>query len=486
VNAPLIVFLIFRIGITIGYWKLFQKAGIQGWKSLIPFYSEYIIMTDIVGKPKWWFIYLLIPVVGEFAFFVLMFNMLRCFGKESIWAQILVIFAGYIYLPYIAFRKDVKYLGKLDELPEHKKTPVQEWTDAIVFAVVAATLIRWLIMEAYTIPTPSMESSLMVGDFLFVSKFHYGTRTTTTPLQVPLTHQKIWFTEIPSYLNWIKLPQYRLPGITKVKREDVVVFNIPPRELNEYKDYPVDLKTNYIKRCVAIAGDTIQVRNRQVYINGAPQKNPPLMQYSYVLVANGDINERIFKKHKIYDYEVVGRPGDGVIYQMYLTEELAEELRKMNFVREVKIATHNSGEGFGERTEKTVEGNIFPNASLFPWNGDFFGPLVIPKEGMTITIDEKTLATYSNTIKQYDHNDNVKIENGKLYIDDKEVMQYTFKQNYYFMMGDNRHNSLDSRYWGFVPEDHIVGKAFFIWLSIDRNADFIHRIRWNRFFKLIE
>lgn len=485
-NALLLLFLVFRIGVTIGYWKLFEKAGIEGWKSLIPFYSEYVIITEIVGKPKWWIVYLFIPVIGEFAYFILVFNLLRCFGKESLGAQLLTVFAGFIYLPYLGFKEEVKYRGKLDQLPEQKKTPVQEWTDAIVFAVVAATLIRWLIMEAYTIPTPSMEKSLLVGDFLFVSKFHYGTRTTTTPLQVPLTHQKIWFTDIPSYSELIKLPQYRLPGITKVKREDVVVFNVPPRELNEFKDYPVDLKTNYIKRCVAIAGDTLQIRNGQVYVNGQPEQNPPLMQRSYIVVANSDINERILRKYKLYDYEVVGRPGDGVVYQMFLTEELANELRKLNFIREVKVATYNGSEGFGARTEKTVEPNIFPDAKLFPWNGDFFGPLVIPKKGMTINIDEKTLATYGSTIMQYDHNQDVKIENGKLTIGGKEITQYTFKQDYYFMMGDNRHNSLDSRYWGFVPEDHIVGKAFFIWLSLDRNADFINKIRWNRFFKLIK
>lgn len=375
-----------------------------------------------------------------------------------------------------------------EEQPAKPKSKVREWWDAILFAVVAATLIRWLIMEAYTIPTPSMENSLLVGDFLFVSKFHYGTRTTTTPLQIPLTHQKIWFTEIPSYLEWIKLPQYRLPGISKVKREDVVVFNVPPKELNEYKDYPVDLKTNYIKRCVAIPGDTFRIENRQVIINGKPSPNPPLMQFSYVVIAANEINKRVLDKYKIYedDYQIVGRPGDGVVYQMYITPELADELKTLNFIREVKIATYNGADGFGARTEKNVESNIFPDAQEFPWNGDFFGPLVIPAEGMKITINEENLAKYGSTIALYEHHDDVNIDNGKLLIDGQEVTEYTFKQNYYFMMGDNRHNSLDSRYWGFVPEDHIVGKAFFIWLSIDRNADFINKIRWNRFFKLIE
>ncbi len=481
----IIIFIIFRIGVTIGYWKLFEKAGIEGWKSLIPIYSEFVIMDKIVGKPKWWIIWLLIPLVNLFAYFILIFNMLRCFGRETLGSQILTIFAAFLYLPYIGFRKDVKYVGKLHDIPEQKKTPVQEWADAIIFAVVAATLIRWLIMEAYTIPTPSMENSLLVGDFLFVSKFHYGTRTTTTPLQSPLTHQKIWFTEIPSYIDAIRLPQYRLPGLTKIKNDDVVVFNVPPKELNEGKEYPVDLKTNYIKRCVAISGDTIKIVNRQVFINSKPEKNPPLMQFSYLVVSENPINDRILKKYKIYEPTIVGRPGNNVVYQMYLTEELAGELRKLNFIKDVRVATYN-GNGFAARKENEPEYNIFPDAKVFPWNGDFYGPLVIPAKGMTIQINEKTLATYGSTIQLYDHNKDVKIENGKLKIDGKEVTEYTFKQNYYFMMGDNRHNSLDSRYWGFVPEDHVVGKAFFIWLSIEKNADFVNKIRWNRFFKLIE
>lgn len=381
-----------------------------------------------------------------------------------------------------------KFWKKTEETEEKPKSKTREWLDAIVFAVVAATLIRWLIMEAYTIPTPSMENSLLVGDFLFVSKFHYGTRTTTTPLQIPLTHQKIWFTNIPSYLNWIKLPQYRLPGFTHVKRNDVVVFNVPPRELNENKDYPPDLKTNYIKRCVAVSGDTIQVIDRQVYINGKPNENPPDMQFSYLVKAKDEINKRLIDKYDISEYETKGRDQQGNLrYLMQIKPEVATELAKLPFIvsEEVGLEDPYSGK-IAARTKDDVEGNIFPNYRIFPWNGDFFGPLVIPKKGMTIDVtDTLMLAKYGSTIVDYDHNKNASIENGKLMIDGKEVSQYTFKQNYYFMMGDNRHNSLDSRYWGFVPEDHIVGKAFFIWLSLDSHESFFNKIRWSRFFKLI-
>lgn len=382
-----------------------------------------------------------------------------------------------------------KFWKKKENNADEEKKPkskLREWTDAILFAVVAATLIRWLIMEAYTIPTPSMENSLLVGDFLFVSKFHYGTRTTTTPLQIPLTHQKIWFTNIPSYLDWIKLPQYRLPGITHVKRNDVVVFNVPPLELNDYIDYPVDLKTNYIKRCVAIPGDTLEIVDRQVYINGEVGENPPLMQFSYRISANSPINERVLEKYEINEAHIIGRENGQVVYQMQLRPEVADELESLPFIQSVEVATMNAFGRMEPRTEGIAEPNIFPNAERFPWNGDFYGPLVIPAKGMTITINDSTLALYGSTIRDYDHNEDVRIEGDQLIIDGREVTEYTFKQNYYFMMGDNRHNSLDSRYWGFVPEDHIVGKAFFIWLSIDRDAGFFNKIRWSRFFRLIE
>jgi signal peptidase I len=324
-----------------------------------------------------------------------------------------------------------------------------------------------------------------VGDFLFVSKFHYGTRTTTTPLQVPLTHQKIWFTNIPSYLEWIKLPQYRLPGITKVKRNDVVVFNVPPLELNDNIDYPVDLKTNYIKRCVAIPGDTLQVINHQVYINGLTGENPPMMQFSYLVKTRSEINERVFEKYDISEASINSRENGLVLYQMQLRPGVAEELEALPFIEDVEIATMNSFGKLEPRTPESVEYNIFPDAKMFPWNGDFYGPLVIPAKGMTIQINDTTLTMYGSTIRDYDHNYDVRIEGNRLIIDGQEVTEYTFKQNYYFMMGDNRHNSLDSRYWGFVPADHIVGKAFFIWLSLDRNAGLLNKIRWSRFFRLI-
>lgn len=379
-----------------------------------------------------------------------------------------------------------------DKKAAKPKSKTREWWDAILFAVIAATLIRWLIMEAYTIPTPSMENSLLVGDFLFVSKFHYGTRTTSTPLQVPLTHQKIWFTNIPSYVEWIKLPQYRLPGFTSVKREDVVVFNVPGIEENNWGnsiertwiDYPVDLKTNYIKRCVGVPGDILEIKDRQIYANGQALSNPEEMQFNYRLISNDIISERNLEKFEIDPDDLltpVTPLNDGTFeYILSLTQAKVDNIKaaKAPYIISLEL-------------DERASGNLFPSYNNpnavkdFKWTGDNFGPLWIPKKGEKIQINDSTLTLYGKTILLYDHNKNAKIENNKLLIDGKEVNEYTFDQDYYFMMGDNRHNSLDSRYWGFVPEDHVVGKAFFIWLSLDKNGGVTDKIRWSRFFKLI-
>jgi signal peptidase I len=385
-----------------------------------------------------------------------------------------------------------KFWKKNNSEPNEKpKSKAREWWDAILFAVIAATLIRWLIMEAYTIPTPSMENSLLVGDFLFVSKFHYGTRTTSTPLQVPLTHQKIWFTEIPSYVEWIKLPQYRLPGISEVKREDVVVFNVPPLSQNNGHEYPVDLKTNYIKRCVAIPGDTLVIRDNQVIVNGVEEKNPPEMQFLYEIKSKTKISERNLTALGVgeEDYDASHQritigADQSATYYLHITRQRAEEFRKLSYITSVTIDKSNREDVLPYSSHYRPQ--VQNEKHYYHWTRDNFGPLWIPKEGATITVNDSTLSLYGATIQLYDLNEDVKIENGKLIIDGKEVSEYTFKQNYYFMMGDNRHNSLDSRYWGFVPEDHVVGKAFFIWLSLDKNEGFSNKIRWNRFFKMVE
>ncbi|RCR66043.1 signal peptidase I [Larkinella punicea] len=361
------------------------------------------------------------------------------------------------------------------------KSPFREWIDSIVFAVVAATLIRWLFMEAFTIPTPSMEKSLLVGDFLFVSKLHYGTRTPKTPLQVPLTHQKIWGTDIPSYLDWIQLPQYRLPGFSSVKQGDVVVFNYPP------EDYPTDLKTNYIKRCIGVAGDVLEVRDRKVFVNGQAFPDPVKSETEYFLKTGSVISAKVFKRYDITDFEQSTETFNDTIaandasgYRIHTTPETAALLKQQDFVQGIEALSSPKG-------SVNPFQPVYPQSSLFPWNVDNYGPITIPKEGATIQLDEKNIALYGPVIQKYEGNEKVELAENSIKIDGKAITSYTFKQDYYFMMGDNRHNSADSRYWGFVPADHIVGKAVFIWMSIDPNPESVlNKIRWNRLFRIID
>jgi signal peptidase I len=368
----------------------------------------------------------------------------------------------------------------LTKRKEHKpKSKLREWREAIVFAVVVATLIRWGTVEAFVIPTPSMENSLLVGEYLFVSKLHYGSRTPRTPLQIPLTHQKIWGTEIPSYLTWIELPSFRLPGFSSVQREDAVVFNVPDVGMNDGVERPIDLKTYYVKRCVGIPGDTINIKARDLRVNGKPLGNHPGMKFSHLVTANEELTDRSLSKLGVDadDYYFLGRTNNGeALYKMFLSEAQLKEASNAPYILEVRddYTTHDG-----------PDKDIFPTVMNTSWNGDNYGPLVVPAKGMTIAVNETTLSLYGATIRLYEHHKNVHASNGTLTIDGRKIDKYTFRQDYYFMMGDNRNNSLDSRYWGFVPADHVVGKPLFIMFSVDKHADLLHRIRWDRLFTSI-
>ncbi|WP_128545492.1 signal peptidase I [Larkinella soli] len=377
--------------------------------------------------------------------------------------------------------------------PRPKKSPLREWFDSMVFAVVAATLIRFLTVEAFAIPTPSMENSLLVGDFLFVSKLHYGIRTPKTPLQIPLTHQKIWGTDIPSFLDWVQLPQYRLPGFTHVKNGDVVVFNYPPPKPGE-EDYPTDLKTYLIKRCIGIPGDRVEIRQEQVLVNGKAFPRPVRSQTSYFIRTGEVLNERFFRKYGIVndynsaegpfinwqpveEFSKAARANVLVGYQINATQEAVEALKKLDWVKAVEPTTEPAGQA----------GPGIYGSTAFAWNLDNYGPLTIPKEGAAIPINRRTIAVYGTIISRYEGNENVQVTPSEIRIGGQPIQSYTFRQNYYFMMGDNRHNSEDSRYWGFVPEDHVLGKAVFVWMSVDpAPADVWNKIRWNRLFRIIE
>lgn len=365
------------------------------------------------------------------------------------------------------------------------KSAAREWLESIVFAIVVASAVHWLIIQPYTIPTSSMESSLLTGDFLFVSKLHYGARTPKTLIQFPLTHQTFWGSSIPSYVEWIHMPQTRLPGFSSVKNNDVVVFNVPLEHPSTYqryqnvvpvnKGYPVDLRTNYIKRCIGVAGDDLEIKDRQVYVNGKPVQNPPHIQYNYVVMTAQTPDDRFFKK-----YDISTSPGEFFVFpggfQANISPQIADELKKLDFIKSVVPR------------EKEYESVLFPRDTTYKWTIDNFGPIHIPKKGEKISLDAKNLAFYRDIILYFDHNDDVKEENGKIILDGKPITEYTFNQNYYWMMGDNRHNSVDSRYWGFVPEDHVVGKAVLVWLSIDPNESWVNigdKVRWKRLFSSI-
>jgi signal peptidase I len=362
---------------------------------------------------------------------------------------------------------------KKSDKPKKKKSKTREWIDAIVFAVVAATLIRGLVVEAYTIPTSSMEKSMMVGDFLFVNKLAYGPRMPITPISFPFAHNTMPVIGGKSYLEWIKLPYYRLPGFTTIKRNDVVVFNYPMEDFR-----PVDKQENYIKRCIGVSGDTIEVRNAQVYLNGKPGWDPPNMQNEYLVKTDGSpINDEILKE---MDVTEGGPANEPAVFDYHLTAANAEKMSHMKNVINITQNIYPKGQ---------VADPLFPyDPDHFPYNVDNYGPLVIPKKGVTVNITPENMAIYKRIITVYEGNkdvDTMEVKDNKVFFDGKEITQYTFKMNYYWMMGDNRHNSADSRYWGFVPEDHIVGKAWLIWMSWDSNADFPSEIRWSRLFHFI-
>jgi len=352
---------------------------------------------------------------------------------------------------------------------EGPKTFWQAWGDPLLFAVVAATIIRWLLLEAFTIPTTSMESTLMAGDFLFVSKLHYGPRTPQTPLQVPLTHQTLPILGTPSYSTLIQLPMARLWGFSKVTPNDVVVFNFPGD-----LQFPVDLRTNYIKRCVAGPGDTVQVLNRELLVNNKPFPKPERMQHSYFIITDGRISKDEWTKLDVTEYQEM---DNGTGYMAFLSEAMFEELKKLPMVKSIDPIVQKP---------EFYDGSVFPQNEKFRWTMDFFGKLWVPREGDTIPLTEDNLILYGKTIANYDDPDHIKFENNQILYDGKPLVSYTFKQNYYWMMGDNRHNSSDSRVFGFVPANHIVGKAVFVWLALNKSDKVDKFARWDRMMRQIK
>lgn len=496
-----LIFIIGALGWHIGLYGMFRKAGITPWKALIPLYNTWCMVQKMELKKIWFFLQL-IPIAGQFVTIWICIKFVEHFGRFGFLQHAATVFVPFIYFPYLGYSSSERYAGKL-VVDNYRKSGLREWIDAAVFAIVAATLIRTFVFEAYTIPTPSMEKTLLVNDFLFVSKLSYGPRVPNTPLALPFMHNTIPGTSTKSYVEWIKIPYTRWFA-KPVKRNDVVVFNFPVNDtlINDevnfgsrvtyyeavrqlgrdrvWQDYgdliitrPVDKRENFIKRCVAVGGDVLQVVNGRVMINGQPQPLFPYSEKMYHLQVppNTTIDLEQFK-----DMGIWVREDQGDIQQ----DPSMPNSYMVNITNKEKANLHLPSGYILTDYIRPVESQTFPYFSeTRGWSADNYGPITIPAKGTTIALTGDNIIRYGRCISVYEGN-SLEIKNGQYYLNGKPATSYTFKMNYYFMMGDNRHNSLDSRYWGFVPEDHIVGKASLIWFSYENGP------RWKRIFQSIK
>lgn len=489
---------------SFGLAKMFQKAGVQSWKAYVPFYNTWM-MQKLAKRPTHWVFWQLIPVVGWFITPGIFIEWVKLFGRFSLADHTLAALFAPFYFPYLGYNDKVRYIGP-EGVRRYEKPAWREWVDAAIFAVVAATLIRTFVFEAYTIPSGSMEKTLLVNDFLFVSKFSYGPRIPNTPLSIPFVHNYIPGTRNRSYSTLIKLPYIRWFS-SPVERADVVVFNFPAGDtvinlpdfqsahpyydvireagngnteagrnfiLQQPDEYPLaihppDKSDNYIKRCTGIAGDSLSVRNNVVYVNGRPEANPPKSLIKYTVITNGQTLDAVTMKEQ-YDidqekgeFEQTSKPFE---YNIVLTEQAREDFTKLGY----KVIPNPNVPG---------NGPVFPYDNQRNWTRDNYGPIWIPKKDGTIMLTAENYPLYERAIRVYEHN-NFYQQGGKFFLNGKETTSYKFKMNYYWMMGDNRQGSQDSRFWGFVPEDRIVGKAWLIWFSYDSGP------RWSRLFHIVK
>ncbi|MCX2720409.1 signal peptidase I [Lentiprolixibacter aurantiacus] len=513
-----------------GTWKLYKKAGRKPWEALVPVYNALVLM-QIIRRPKWWVILLFIPIINLLMFPVVWVETIRSFGRNNLPETWLVILTLGFYIYYVNYALEVEYI---EDRSLHPKSSLGEWVSSIVFAVVAATLVHTYFIQPYVIPTGSLERTLRIGDLLFVSKFHYGARAPMTTIAAPMVHDTIPGLGIRSYLNKPQLPYFRLPGFQKVKKNDIVVFSWPAdtvriffkREKGVKK--PIDKKSNYVKRCVGTPGDSLQIIDSYIYINGEKLQlsDRAKPQYDYNVYAQKGVSSRLLLELGVSEFTrtYVSPPlsqaqlnalnpyllgggqnarGDIELYtnangipikvirsagislkevtarqrSVTLTDEMLIQLEQSKSIDSVvKIIEPAGVKGY----------NIFPNHRDYAWNNDNFGPIYIPGKGDEVKLDLGTLPLYKKIIRDYEGN-TVDVSGNQILINGEVADSYTFKKDYYWMMGDNRDHSEDSRTWGYVPADHIVGKPVFIWLSFDNFNDGISnwKPRWDRIFTTV-
>ena len=514
----------------LGTWKLYVKAGRKAWEAAIPVYNA-IVLMQIINRPKWWVILLFIPIINLLMFPVIWVETIRSFGRNKLWETWAVILTLGFYIYYVNYVLDVKYIENRDLNP---RTAAGEWVSSIVFAIVAATLVHTYFIQPYVIPTGSLERTLRIGDLLFVSKFHYGARTPMTTVAAPMVHDTLPLLGIKSYLNKPQLPYFRLPGFKDIKRNEIVVFSWPADTVRVFfkkekgVKKPIDKKSNYVKRCVGLPGDSLEVRDGYVYVNGErnvlPDRARPMFDYSiyakkgvssrflkeigvtdfrrkyiigsltaeqanvlntYVLGVRtrDDGKQEIFTKESGIPVEVIRKYGIAITEesslsrQAKLTHEMVEKLKANSQIDSVvRIIQAKGAAGY----------NIFPQSTDYKWNTSQLGPIYIPKEGQTVDLNLNVLPLYKKIIRDYEGN-SVGVRGNQVTINGEVANTYTFKQDYYWMMGDNRDGSEDSRAWGYVPANHIVGTPIFIWMSFDNFNEGITkwRPRWDRIFTTV-
>ena len=527
-NEWLFFILTIQIVHFVGTWRLYTLAGRKSWEALIPIYNA-IILMKIIKKPTWWVVLLFFPVINILIFGIVWIETIRVFGKRSKIDSLIVILTLGFYIMFINYSKSTKYFVEINS-----NSTTEEWLSSMTFAIIAATIVHTYFIQPFIIPTGSLEKSLLIGDFLFVSKFHYGARLPTTAIAMPMVHDTIPLLKTRSYLKKPQIPFFRIPGFQKIKRNDIVVFNWPADTVRQFfvketgVKKPIDKKSNYVKRCVGMPGDTLEIYNSEILINNKKSKMPEWarIQFTYNIYKKEGVSSRKLKEFGVDDFTrkfkinnitqnsldklipyIMGTQGNSINNFSVITgnkglpikliSDLGLEVKELIGNSKIinttidQVNTLKKSNNFDSITRnineiKTYNESYFPNRITFNWNQDNFGPIIIPKKGGKIILDNKKYPLYKKIIEEYENNSVIRKSN-EFIINNKKVDHYYFKQNYYWMMGDNRHKSEDSRYWGFVPEDHIMGKPIFIWMSIDNFNDGITnwKIRWNRVFSKV-